>query len=198
MIAVLPREDFEALEAVGPGGAHAAALAEARAAGFAEGFEAGRRFTLQEADTAQQDARERALAVLERLDFTHAEARAHVLASLLPFVEAVAGRLLPALADRGLPALVAQEVAALTVGAVPGSLSLRAGSGVAPLLHALDLPAGLALATDPDLPETTVVIAAGAAGTGIDLADAARRILSLLDATARNVTADRKGHLRNG
>lgn len=198
MIAVLPREDFESLEADAPGGARAAARAEARAAGFAEGFEAGRRFALQEADTAQEEARERALAVLEALSFTHAEARAHVLASLLPFVEAVAGRLLPALADRGLPALVAEEVAALTAEATPGTLALRAGSAAAPLLERLDLPAGVAVAADPELPETAVLVAAGAAGTGIDLAAAARRILALLGATAQNVNADRKGHLRHG
>lgn len=198
MIVLLPREDFEALESEVPGGGRAAALADARAAGFAEGFEAGRSFALQEADAGQEEARVRALAALEALSFTHAEARAHVLTALLPFIEAVACRLLPALADRGLPALVAEEVAALAAGAAPNMLSLRAGSAVAALLEGLVLPPGLAVLPDPALPETAVVVAAGAAGTEIDLAATARRILALLDTALRDEPADTKGNLLHG
>ncbi len=198
MIAVLPREDFEALEAETPGGARTAALAEARAAGFADGFEAGRRFAAQETDAEREAARVRAVAALEALSFTHAEARAHVLVSLLPFLEAAAGRLMPALADRGLPALVAEEVAALAAEVAPDTLTLRAGRTAARLLAGLELPAGLSLAPDPALPATSVVVAAGAAGTEIDLAAAARRILALLDTALRQELSDTKGHFRHG
>ena len=198
MIAVLPCEDFEALEPEVAGGGRAAALAEARAAGFAEGFEAGRSFARQEAGADREAARVRALAALEALSFTHVEARAHVLASIMPFIAAAAGRLLPALADRGLPALVAEEVAVLAAEAAPDTLSLRAGSAAAQFLEGLTLPPGLAVASDKALPATTVVVAAGAAGTEIDLAAAARRILALLEAAGRQNLPDTKGHSRHG
>lgn len=186
-----PGTDFEALDSRRAArAADAARLAEARAAGFAAGFEAGRLHARQQADDAAEARRVALASVLERLSFTHAEARAHVFASLRDFLRVLAGRLLPAAALAGLRATLEEETLRLATAGTAQDCRLRAHPEMAALLADQGLPPGLRLTVDPDLPEGAVVLCAGGGETAVDLDGAARALAERLQALARALPAD--------
>lgn len=186
-----PGTDFEALDSRQAVRAAAEArLAEARAAGFADGFEAGRTHARQQADAATEARRTALATALERLTFTHAEARGHVFASLRDFLRVLADRLLPAAALAGLRATLEEEAMRLATAGTGQDYRLRAHPEMAALLAEQGLPPGLWLTEDADLPEGAVVLCAAGGETVIDLDGAARTLAGRLQALARTLPGD--------
>ncbi|NDV02527.1 hypothetical protein [Pseudoroseicyclus tamaricis] len=144
-------------------------------ADWLEGHAAGRAEAEAEAASRRDAAAAELAQVLEAMEFTFVEARAHVLASLRPLVSEMAEGLLPGLAEAArVPALIELVMAAAEEDArAPLRLT------ISPALHEalapqLPLPAGppLEVVADADLPDgRALLMTPEGRGTALDYAD---------------------------
>lgn len=181
MTARLAPEDFEDLATLHPE-RRRSLTDEIRAAAFAEGFEAGRDYGLQQG----REAREQVLAgiaeALHERVFTVAEARGEVLRSFVPLLRAITEVLLPAMASAGLRDLVVSEVSALADD--PGETLVRVELGrdaAAALAGAAGLPPGLAMVTCPDLAPQELRIRTTRGETHADFGAALAAVARMID-----------------
>lgn len=181
---VLRLEIFES-EARGPASdtvvLDTSALEETRLASYDSGYAAG----WEDATAAQSGDQARIGADLARslqaLSFTYQEARSHVLRALEPLLEAMAGKLLPAIAREALGAIVLEQLMPLAadMAETPVTLVLNplARPAVEPLIAAATgLP--LRIEEEASLGEGQVYLRFGGAENLVDLDRAASEILA--------------------
>lgn len=150
----------------------AAELERMRLAAYDEGFAAGWQDALSEAEAADTARRAAAEEALRALHFTHAEARAHALAAVLPLVRAMAGTVLPAMARATLGATVAEAVATLAAGTMETPVEVEGNAAtcaaIAPLIAAM-AEFDLRLTEEPSLADGQVIARLDPAATRIDI-----------------------------
>jgi len=154
-----------------------------RSVAFADGFESGRAFAIRDRDQGEAKTRREIARSLQDLEFTHLEARRHVLKSLKPLVRQIATVLAPALAEAGLADLIAAEVDSLAERFVGETPRIHVAEGMAqPLEEALHargrtLPG---IVEDPALDSYEARISASGAERHLDPAEACDRIATAI------------------
>jgi|GEM_PF-5722136 len=143
----------------------------ARAAAFAEGFEAGREMERHEQQAAAETARCDIAEALQALDFTHAAARRQVIESLRPLVTALAHVLVPRMAETGLADHLARELQTLAERTAGARVTLRVAPGQRDALAAqtAGTVADPEIVEDPSLGPNEVLLGAGALERHIDI-----------------------------
>ncbi len=116
-------------------------------ASFDKGYAAGWEDATAAAERARAEGAEAALAQLQDLSFTYHEARAHVLRSVLPLIEAVADKVVPTVLRETLGARLAELVEAHAEEAATAEVEILTAPGeAAALREALDGRAGFPVA----------------------------------------------------
>jgi flagellar assembly protein FliH len=165
-------------------GAEAVSDADERALGaFENGYKAGWDDAAAALDDAAAQARAEAARALQALAFTHADARAHVVAALEPLLRAMVARLLPAIARDALVPQIAAVLAGCAAGAAEAPLELVVAPAMRPAVAALlaeraDPP--VHLVEDPALGAGQAWLRQGAGETRIDLDAVAAQIAALI------------------
>ena len=145
-------------------------------------------------------AEEAALAALGDLAFTWAEARAAVLAALVPFFRTLSDRLLPDLAAGSFPLHLVEELsraAARDIDATPG---IMVSPDEMALIAALNL-GGVRLTADPTLASGQARLGHGAGSTLLDtpaLLAALQEVTAAFIAAADPADPTTKGHHAHG
>ncbi len=179
----------------------AAELERTRLAAYDEGYAAGWQDAVSEADATETERRAAAEEALRPLHFTHAEARAHALAALLPLVRSMAGTVLPETAQATLGATLAEAVAAVAADTMENPIEVRANaatcSAIAPLTEAMpDLD--LRLIEEPSLADGQVIARLDPAATRIDIDAAVRAaqqaVADYLSTLPAATVIERKAH----
>jgi hypothetical protein len=127
------------------------------------------------AEAAESDARRRllaeeaAVAALSDIAFTWAEARAGVLAALVPFFRVLAERLIPGLAGEAFPLHLAEALSRAVAGDVPAIPDLHLSPGeVARILPLLTDAPPVRVTPDPALVSGQARIGAATGETALD------------------------------
>ncbi|MGZ9812537.1 hypothetical protein ACXN5S_18905 [Pseudoroseicyclus sp. H15] len=159
---------------------------------YLEGLADGRAAAEEEAAARRDAAAEELAQILQAMDFTFVEARAHVLASLRPLVTMLAEQLLPALAEAArLPALIDLVMQAAEADSrAPLQLTLSPGLHAA-LAPQLPLSGGppIDCRADPSLPEgRALLMTAAGRGTALDYSDYLAGLQAALAALAEEKT----------
>ncbi|MCC5985003.1 MAG: flagellar biosynthesis protein [Rhodobacteraceae bacterium] len=179
----------------------AAELERMRLRAFDEGYAAGWQDAVSEAEAADTQRRAAAEDALRALHFTHAEARAHALAAVLPLVRAMAGTVLPEMAQATLGATVAEAVAALAAETMETPVEVQANAAtcaaIAPLIEAV-AARDLRLIEEPSLADGQVIARLDPAATRIDI-DAAvtavqQAVADYLSTLPAATVTERKAH----
>lgn len=193
VIALLSAEDFEDIGCLRQGSSRRA-HDDIRAAAFAEGFEAGRSYAQQQGRDAQARDLERISESLQDLAFTAVEARAQVLASVVPLLRAITDVVLPAAASAGLRDLVVSEVSVLADRIGARALTLEMGHDAAAALagHA-GLPPDLAISEHAGLGPLEIRIRASGAERHVDL-DAALAAIGRAIADFSSLSTEMQSH----
>lgn len=168
---------------------------EARLTGYDDGYSAGWDDALAARDDDAARLREAVGQNLQTLNFTWHEARAHVLQSLRPLLEAMVTRLLPTLSAQAMPAMVADAMMALAAESADTPITLRLNPASRSAVEGfLTSPGALPVTVveDAALPPGQVVLMAGPSGTRIDLDGAIAELTTALAAFYDLLPAERR------
>lgn len=148
---------------------------EAFDSGYSAGWEDAVKAAAQEGRTAEEVARAR----LQDLGFTYHEARAHVMLSMTPLLEAIVAQVLPRIVHDSIGARIVEELGALAdqAGDSPIELLVPVGEG-GTMRRAVDglttLP--ITVIDEETLPPGHIYLRLGTAERQIDLSGVADRI----------------------
>lgn len=168
---------------------------EARLSAYDDGYSAGWDDALAARDDEVARCRDAVGQNLQTLGFAYHEARAHVLQSLRPLLEAMVAQLLPRLAAEALPPMVADVLMALAADCADRPVILRVHPHARSAIESFLTPQTslpIDLVEDAALAPGQVVLQAGSAGARIDLDGAIAEIGAALAAFYDLIPAERR------
>lgn len=168
---------------------------EARLSAYDDGYAAGWEDALAARDDDAARLRDGVGQTLQTLGFSYHEARAHVLQSLRPLLEAMATQLLPRLAATAIGPMTADLVMTLAADSADQPITLRLHPATRSTVEGFLTPPPslpLTVTEDATLTPGQVVLQAGPAGARVDLDGAIAEIAAALAAFYDLLPAERR------